>query len=186
MKATVLIGTIGVAFGGMVGYHTFYVPKVEQARLIEQQRAQAQTDYQDRSEVAALLTKVEQYRKRVSPDADPSWLSREVVAMARDSGLELTTITPNQSPLDPSSVVSRPSVSLQFTATYHQLAQFLNALEQSDTFFHVDQLQLTSLASTSEYADREGHAQAPGSVQLMVSTLYVPTPTPQHGAHSTP
>ncbi len=180
MKPTVLLVAIGVAIGGGVGYYTFYTPNVERARVIEQRRAQAQADYQAREDVARLLAQVEPYRQRLSPEPDPSWLSREVVASARDAGFELTTITPNT--VEPSALASRVGVTLQFVATYHQLGQFLDAIERAQTFLHVDRLQLSPFGQTGQLdwnaqqdPDSRRDTSEPASIQLTVSTLYMRT-----------
>ena len=162
MKPTLLVGVIGVVLGGLIGYHGIYARHAEQRRLIYAQIAQEQTDQQMQAEGAALLTQIEQYRKRLPEEPDPSWLVREAVELGQKAGLELTTIS-QESP-KPFAQFVRLAIILQFTATYHQLGTFLDYLEGSERFIRVDHLDLQSPRDAS----------GPASVGLTLSTFYLP------------
>ena len=162
MKPTLLIGVMGVVLGGLIGYHGIYVRHAEQARLIQSQIAQEQTDQHMQAEAAVLLTQIEQYRKRLPEEPDPSWLVREAVELGQKAGLELTTIS-QESP-KPFAQFVRLAITLHFTATYHQLGTFLDYLEGSDRFIRVDHLNLQSSKDGS----------GPASVELTLSTFYLP------------
>ena len=167
MKPTLLVAVIGVALGGFLGYHSLYAPKKEQARLIDVKAAQRQADQQAQDDTATLLKQIEQYRKRLPPEPEPSWLVQEAVALGRQLGLELTTITPDLPQETPQ--YTRLSVSLQFDATYHELGTFLDAIERSDAFIRVEHFDLTSQRDATR--DREvGKA----SVRLILTTFYFP------------
>lgn len=168
MKPTLLVAVIGLALGGLVGYHTIYAPQQEQARLIAVKAAQRQADQQAQDDTATLLKQIEQYRKRLPPEPEPSWLVQEVVAVGRQLGIELTTIAPDVPQETPQ--YTRLSVTLQFDATYHELGAFLDAIERSDAFIRVEHF---DLASQRDAARERGAGKA--SVQLVVSSFYVPS-----------
>lgn len=162
MKQMLLIGTIGVALSSLFGYHAVYAPQQKQVRVIQGQIAQEQSDQQARMDVAALLQHLERSRERLAPEADTSWLVREVVALSKRAGVQLATI--NQDAPAPLQKFTRLGAAFQFSASYHQVGVFLDALEHSDHFFHVEHLDITR-------ASAEGQSSV---VRLVVSTLYMP------------
>ena len=166
MKPTMLVGVMAVALSGFVGYHMVYVPQQGRARVIRTQIAARQADQHTRAEAAALLEQLERYRQRLPAEPDPSWLVNEVVALGQKAGVELTTISQD----DPQSFqqFTRLSITLQFVATYHQLGQFLDALEQADHFIQVERLELGGSR------DAPQGASGAGMVRLVLSTFYVP------------
>lgn len=163
MNMTVLIGLIGVALGGVLGYYKVYVPKLDEVRVIGHQAVQAQDDQRAREELATLLKHIERYRKHLAPEPEPSWLAREVVAIARKAGLELSVLNPSRGtavfPVTPL------SVELQFSASYHTLGMFLDDLEQSEYYLQVERLDIGGT----------GDADGQASVTLRISTFYVST-----------
>ena len=165
MKATVLIGVIGVAFGGAIGYYKVYEPNLEQARLIQQKAAQLHDDWHAQDEVASLLKQVEQFRKRLPPEPEPSWLSREVVELTRHAGLELSSITANAG--QEFRGITHLSVSIQFEATYHEIGMLLDDVERSDYFLRVEHLDMSN-----QHANDERPA-----VTLTLGTIYMPPVT---------
>ena len=167
MKPTLLVAVIGVALGGFIGYHTVYAPKQEQARLIAVQADRRQADQQTQDDTATLLQHIEQYRKRLPSEPEPSWLVQEVVALGRRLGMEFTTIAPELPQETPQSV--RLSVTLHFDATYHELGTFLDAIERSDAFIRVEHFDLSNQQDVRR--DRDDRK---ASVQLVVSTVYFP------------
>ena len=144
-----------------VGYYGVNAKATEQARVISAQSAQAQATQQAREEAAALLKQIEQYRKRLPPTPDPSWLIREALKLGKDAGLELTTI--NQESPQALQQFTRLSIGLQFSATYHELGTFLDQIERSEHFIRVERLEVSN-------PDEEGKA----AVRLGLSTIYVP------------
>ena len=83
MKPTLLLGVIGVAFMGFLGYHRINGWQQQQARLTQTQIAQEQDNQEVQADVASLLSQIEHYRKRLPREPDPSWLVREVVGNPR-------------------------------------------------------------------------------------------------------
>ena len=164
VKSTFLMGVIGLALGGLVGYDRVYVPSQQRVHQIHTQIAQEEEQQQTKTEVAALLLQIDQYRKRLPDEPDPSWLIREVVAHAKQAGVQLTTI--NQAPPQTFPEFTHLSVNLQFTASYHQLGTFLDAIERSNRLIRVEQLHLRAVD--------EGNADAQATIQLVLGTLYLP------------
>ena len=164
LKQTLLLGTIIVAFAGFFGYHKVYRP--QQAKLAEYPQVfeHEQADYQAQADVAALAERIESYRRRLSPEADTSWLVNEVVAVANDVGVQVTRIVPD--PLRDVQGVTRLGVSLQVSASYHQLGAFLDRIERSPVFIRVDRAELSGGSETASSPER--------TIQVVLSTLYVP------------
>ena len=160
MKPMLPLVAIGVVLIGMVGYNLIYVPQQRETGLIEKKTAQERAHQQTQTEVSALLTQLEAYRKRLSPEPDPSWLVRRVVEFCREAGIEITTIS-QESP-QPLQQFTRLIVNLQFTATYHQLGAFLDIVERSAQFIRVDDLQV----------DRPSQDGGRAAIRLKFSTLY--------------
>lgn len=165
MNQTLLLGLIGVALAGLFGYHGIYASQQEQVRVIQAKITEEQTDQQAQTRAAGSLQQLEQYRKRLAPEPDTSWLVREIVALSKRAGVQLATI--NHDAPQAINKFTRLSVTLQFAASYHQVGSFLDELERSERFFHIDHLQITHPAEE----------ETPPAIQLVVSTLYVPPAT---------
>ncbi len=163
MKPTLLIGAMGLVLTGFFGYHTVYAPQQGRVRVIQAKLAARQSDQQAQQEAAVLLEQYQKYRQRLPENPDPSWLASEVLAIGRKAGLEITSVT--QETPQPFQQFTRLAVTLQFSASYHQLGAFLDELERSDHFILVDQLALTGSKKAGD----------PGTVRLLLSSLYVPS-----------
>lgn len=166
VKPTLLIVVIGLAITGLFGYHMVYVPQQRKVALIQTQIAQSQSDQQSREEVAALFSAIEHYRKRLPENSDPSWLAREVVAIGKASGVQFTTL--NQQVPEDRAQYTRLSINLAFSASYHELGAFIDAIESSEHFMRVDHLVVGPPTPGSEKA----------SVQLVLSTITIPKIAP--------
>lgn len=164
IQQTLLPGVIIVAFAGFFGYHMVYRP--QQAKLAEYPQAfeREQADYQAQADVAALVERIESYRRRLPPEADTSWLVNEVVSVANDVGVQVTRIVPD-SPRDLQGV-TRLGVSLQVSASYHQLGAFLDRIERAPVFIRVDRADLSGASDTHPTSER--------TIQVVLSTLYLP------------
>jgi len=174
-KPAVVVGAVGIALAGVFGYYRIHVSQQEQVRLIREQIAQERADQQAQGEVAVLLEQVEALRKQLAPEPTPSWLAREVVRVAEESGLRVVTI--GQDAPNAYQQLTHLSVNLQLTASYHQLGGFIDALERADHFIRVDRLTVNPSRNAS------GPDQA--SVRLVVSTYYLP-PTAATGKSGRP
>ena len=165
IKQTLLLGTIIVAFASFFGYHMVYRP--QQAKLAEYPRVfeREQADYQAQADVAALVERVEAHRRRLPPEANTSWLVNEVVSVANDVGVQVTRIVP-EPPRDLQGV-TRLGVSLQVTASYHQLGAFLDRIERAAVFIRVDRADLSGASDINNPSSER-------TIQVVLSTLYIP------------
>lgn len=164
MKPTLLIAVIGVAIAGLFGYHGIYVRQQEQVRLIQGQIEQERANQQARADVAALVQEFERYRQRLPAEPDPSWLVREAVELGEQSGVDLKSFT--QDAPQPFQKFTRLSVTLQLRASYHQLGMFLDRVERSDHYLHVDSLDVSPQRG-EEDDDR-------ASIKVVLSTIHLP------------
>ena len=162
-KPAFLLGIIVVAITGSIAYTMIYLPYKKQVQSIQVQKTQEQVNQRTQADVAALVTTIEGYRKRLPKERDPSWLIHETVALAQKDGVQITSI--NQEDPQEFSGFTRLTADLQFTASYHQLGAFLDDIEHSDHFIRVDHVTLSRPATKDE-----GIA----SIKLAFSTIYLP------------
>lgn len=164
LKQTLLLGTIIVAFAGFFGYHMVYRP--QQAKVAEYPRVleREQADYQAQADAAALMERVESYRRQLPPEADTSWLVNEVVSVANDVGVQVTRIVP-EPPRDLEGV-TRLGVSVEVSASYHQLGAFLDRIERAPVFIHVDRADVADASTGDSSSER--------TIHVVLSTLYIP------------
>ena len=164
IQQTLLPGVMIVAFAGFFGYHMVYRP--QQAKLAEYplELEREQADYQAQADVAALVERLESYRRRLPPEANTSWLVNEVVSVANDVGVQVTRIVP-EPPRDLQGM-TRLGVSLQVSASYHQLGAFLDRIERAPVFIRVDRTDLSGASGATPSSER--------TIQVVLSTLYIP------------
>ena len=162
MKSTLLIGAVILAVMFPVGYNMVYSPQQAKLHAIQQQMAKEQANQQAQIETDALLRQLEQERIRLPKEPNPSWLVSEAVALGEKAGLQLTNISqePNQA-LGP---YTRLAISLEFSASYHQLGTFLDRVEQSPSYIRVETLTVAPNPNHQELAQ----------IKLILSTAYVP------------
>ena len=138
MRMTLILIAIVVVLTGGIGYYGIHLPKEHEVRVIQTQIAEERASQGMQGEVAALLAQIERYRHRLPTDVDPSWLAQEVVSVAKKLDVQLTSIT--QEPPQPLERYTRLAVNLKLTTSYHQLGAFLDEIERSPRFIHVDRL----------------------------------------------
>ena len=175
MKPSFLVGAIGVALSGLLGYHFIYARSQGQASVIQAQITEQQANQKAQAEVGALLRDVERYRKRLPAEPEPSWLVRETVALARNVGLELASISPESPQVGPQ--VTRLVIAVQFDATYHELGAFLDQIERSGHFLRIENIRLGG--PTARAPERT-------TVSMSLSTLYLPPAAKLIAAPPTP
>ena len=172
MKPPFLLAMMGVAVTVLIGYNMVHVPQQRQVVRIQGEWAAEQTRQQTAASVADVLHHVEAYRQRLPEKPDPSWLARQVVALAEQSGVQLTTIT--QELPHPTEQFTQLSVKIHIAATYHQLGAFLDQVERAPVFIRVDNAEIARATSDMKPGD-------PASIALTLSTLYLPQTTPAGG-----
>lgn len=159
---SLVTSAVVLVVGAPVGYN-LWTKNQESVRLVQARIAEERSTQQAQVELAATLRRIEQYRKRLAPEPNPSWLVNEVLAMGEQAGLQVTTISqevPQELPQ-----FTRLAVDLEFTTSYHQLGTFLSRIEGADRFFiRVESLDVTPLRDTG----------GPVSVRLVLSTVYMP------------
>ena len=161
MKPSVVLGAIGVAISSFIGYNFIYLPSQKEVKAIHTKIAGEEASQRTQKDVVELLDQIEQSRARLPKEPDPSWLAHEVVALAQKDGVQFSTIS--QEPPQNFQQYTRLAVTVQLSTSYHQLGSFLDALERSDHFIRVEQLNVSR-------ASNDGKA----SIRLTVSTFYLP------------
>lgn len=161
MNTTMIAAAIAIAVVLPAGY-TIHKGYQEKLRLVEAQIANERSTQASQAETAATLRQIEQYRKRLPNEPSPSWLVTEVMSLGERLGLQLSAIA--QEPPQESQQFTRLAVTLEFSASYHDLGVFLDRLEQSGSFIRVEHLDVTP--------PKEPRGKA--SVQLTLSTVYLP------------
>lgn len=161
MKPMPILLAIIVVLTGGIGYYGIHRSKGPEVRLIKTQIAEEQASQGTTGEVAALLGQIERYRGRLPKDADPSWLAQEVESIAQRMGVQVNSIT--QDAPQPIEQFTHLSVTLQLTATYHQLGAFLDEIERSPRFIRVDRLSVDRLDEDER-----------GRILMTFSTVVVP------------
>ena len=159
VKPAVVSGVILLAFAGYFGYHTVYLDSHRKIKKLQEQLTEQRRTQELRVEVARSLQAIGRLRERLPAEPETEWLVREVSKRAEEATLLLKAITPDVPKRLPD--VTPVTVSFQFTASYSQLVNFLQALEQADVFMRVDDL------------DIGRSRQGVSPIRLTVSTLYL-------------
>lgn len=161
MKLSVISGVIVLALGGYFGYHIAYVRPLDSIEQIHQQLEEARQTQTLRTHVASAIITLEEPRQRLALRPDSTWLLQEVGKLAEEAGIQVASMTPR--PPQPRGEATFLSVLLQFTASFHELGQFLNRIESHERFIRVDRVEVTPQAGAS------GKAQ----MQVALSALYL-------------
>ncbi len=160
MKPSLLSGAIIVALSSLVGYHNVYMRAERDLQTLQDQQVHEQQTQDVRAQLADSLEAIERLRRRLPQVPEPEALMNEVSRLAQDSGIELTSIQPeNPAPFND---FTRLAVSLQFISSYHRLGTFLGAIESSPMFLKVEDLDVVALG--------DGSSQ----IHVVITTLYVP------------
>lgn len=164
MNPLIPVAVITIVLIGLFGYNTLYMPKQAQIRAIRGEFAEEQTNQRTRAEIAGLLDRIAQYRSRLPEEPEPSWLVREAVAIAEQSGAQVTSITHD----NPQTLgqFTRLAVNLQLNISYHQVGAFVDALERSRRFIRVDGVNIGAQDGATGLA----------IVRITISTLHVQLP----------
>ena len=161
MKPLLVVLAIVVATACGIGYYGIHVPAKNEVRLIQTQIVEERASQGTKGNVATLLSQIERYHARLPNGVDPSWLAQEVMTLAQQSGVQLTSIA--QEAPQALDWFTRLAVNLQFTASYHQLGAFLDDIERAPYFIRIDRLSV----------DRTDGDER-GLVQVTFSTVVLP------------
>ena len=161
MRPSVISGALVLCIAGYFGYNVIYRRNQQQLERLQAQLAEQQETQNLRVQVAQSLKQIEQFRKRLPPQAETEWLVSQVNRLAEGAGLQLTSVTPQ--PTRSIQEFTWLSVTVRFTSPYHQLGQFVSTLENAEPFLRIDGLEISP--------PRQGQAV---DIRMTVSTLYVP------------
>ena len=165
MKPTMVSGLIVLCFAAFFGYNTIHLQHRQRLQALQAQLNEEQATQELRVQVAHTLKQIERLRKRLPQEPETEWLVREVGRLAQGAGVQLTSINP-QAP-KPLQDATQLTVSVQFTAPYHQLGGFLSTIENASSFLRVDSLDV----SPSRTAAADEHA---ADIRMTISTFHVP------------
>lgn len=175
LHPAVLLGAFGIVLTGLVGYNFIHAPQRRQTGRLQAQLAEQQLKQQTVTELAALFQDLERYRERLPAAPDPSAFTQEIVALAQQAGIQLTSI--NQQPPETVGPLTTIALNVEFSASYHQLGAFIDTLERSHRFIRVNQFSFAG-GDTAMPQATAGHDKEPGepqvSVRLTCSTFYLP------------
>ncbi len=192
-KALIPLMAVGVLLVGLIGWFVFVHPKAGEVKKLQgqQQLIQQQiSDQQAKTAAARSVPKVhvaDVYRlaKAMPDNADMPDLLLELSQLARDSGIEFSTIAPDPAlPLAGFSVIP---INVTFSGNFFSLTDFLyrlrtlvdvqNArLEATGRLFSVDTMQF------SQAADGFPHIRA----ELLIDAFVFGTDVPTSAAGATP
>ena len=159
MKPALISGIIVLAVGGYFGYHNAYVGPQEKLERVEQELKEAHEEQSLRTHVASSLQALEERQRRLAPKPDRSLLLQVADRLAQEAGIEITSISPE--PHGEWGDFTRVAVSLEFTATFHELGHFLSGVERAEPSIRIEHLDLSPVRRS------EG-----ARVRLLLSTLY--------------
>lgn len=162
MKLSAIVAAIGVGLGLLSGYNIAYVSRQHRAQAIRAQMDEARATQDVRAQLATVLRQIEQYRKRLPESPDSSWLVHEVVPLAAQAGVQVTSIAQDIPQEFPS--FTRLAINVDCVASYHQLGVLLDALERSPRYLRVDRIDMGRVLDGEER----------GTVRLSISTVHMP------------
>ena len=161
MKPSMVSAVLVLCIAGYFGYNVIYLRNRQQLDLLQAQLAEQQETQNVRVQVAQSLKQIEQFRKRLPPQAETEWLVSQINRLAQSAGVQFASINPQ--PPKPVQEFTWLSVTVQFTGSYHQLGQFVSTIENAEPFLRIDGLEISP--------PRQGAAI---EVRMTVSTLCVP------------
>ena len=165
IKPTLVSGLIVLCFAAFFGYNTIHLQHRQRLQQLHAQLSEEQATQALRVQTAQTLKDIERLRKRLPQEPETEWLVREVGRLAQGAGVQLTSINP-QAP-KPLQDATQLTVSVQFTAPYHQLGGFLSTIESATSFLRVDSLDiLPSHSAATEHA---------ADIRMTISTFSVPS-----------
>jgi Tfp pilus assembly protein PilO len=163
LQAKVIAGA-ALLLAGAFGYTQVYSGKRREADRYTAELEVRQKEQGLAVDAAALLKRVDEYRKRLAPKPEISWLMREALTALQEAGVQPQSVTPG-SPT-PVGEFTQLAVSLQFRGTYEQLAQVLATLERSPYLLQAESIDIMPLTS-------EDPATAT-LIRMDIVTLYLP------------
>jgi len=135
-----LLSAIIVGMASAVGYNYIYLPNQGRVSAIQAKIEEERVTQQSQLEVGALLDEYDGYRKRLPKAPDTSWLVQQAVTLSEQAGIQLEAITQgNPQPSPPFTLIT---ITLEFSASYHELGTFIDLIERAPHFLQVERLDI--------------------------------------------
>ncbi len=170
-----LIVSILIGFLSWALWSQFVDAPIKRAQgRMQKELAGARELHDARVHVKRLIDEVRAIRGQFAPTAEAEWLVKRLTAHVQEAGLRMESIVPHT----PVSVqeFQQVSVTVQLSASYHQLGKLLSQLENSDELVWVQDLDITKPREQPGWgvdATRTRASTLP-HVRLTLATLYVP------------
>lgn len=161
IKPAVVSGVFVLALTSAFGYYGIHQPSQQKRLELHEQLSRERDTQVLKESIVGGIEHIDRLRKQLPEKPEVESLLHIVGELAQAQGIQLTSITPE----DPKRVQDalRLAVTLRFSASYHQLGQFLSAVESSPYFLWIETMDVSRNPST-------GAAQ----VNLTVSSMWVP------------
>ena len=170
-----VIVSILTGFFSLVLWSQFVEAPIKRAHgRIQKELADAKELHDARVRVKRLLDEMHAIREQFAPTAETEWLVTRLTAHAQEAGLRMES-TVRHAPVAVQDF-QQLSVTVQLSATYHQLGKLVSQLESSDKLMWVQDLDIAKSKEQLGWgADAaRPHASALPRVRLTLATLYVP------------
>ena len=161
MKPAVMSGVIVLALAGAFGYYGIHQPAQQKRQELQQQLNLERETKLLKESIVHGIEDIDALRKRLPAKPETEWLLQTVGELARSQNIQLASIAPDEPKRVQDAV--RLGVTLRFVTSYHQLGQFLSALENSPDYLWIETMDVTRDPAS-------GGAQ----VSLTVSSIWVP------------
>lgn len=161
MKPALVSGVLVLALAGAFGYYGIYQPTQQKQHELHEQLSRERDTQVLRESVLGGAEEIDRLRQYLPEKPETESLLDAVDQLAKAQGIRLTSISPEE----PKRVqdAQRLAVTLRFATSYHQLGQFLSALESAPHFLWIEGMDVSRDVSS-------GSAQ----VTLTVSSMWVP------------
>ena len=170
-----LIVSILIGFFSWIVWSQFVEAPLVRARTrIQQELAEVKELREAQLRVHRLRENLRAMQGQFAPTTDTEWLVNRLASRVQEAGLRMESIDPHA----PVTVqdFQQLSVTVQLSASYHQIGKLLSQLEGSDELIWVQDLDIDKAPARSSWgADptRLGSSTLP-RVRLTLAALYVP------------
>lgn len=152
LSAVVLVGTI------LVGYNIVYRRFDTQAKTAA---LQIDTEIKKKAlieEVLLLRKKTETYRPHLVSRRDPTWLIEELNRFAGETGVSLSTVTPQAAEIGMD--FERVSVKVEANGDYHRLGGFIAKIETYKPFLKIGEIRFSDVGKSPNAAVQKDYLRA--------------------------
>jgi len=153
-----IFGSIGV-----LGFRFIHAPYQHNRSVIADAIEQEKEDQRLRKDTTTLLQEVAWHRGRLAPEADPSWLVREVLVLCQNAGVRVINV--GEQTRKPMKEFEHLGVKLRLKGSYHEMGRFVDLVERSKNLLRIEDFEL------NRPRDYKGVA----SVNVVIGALYLPS-----------